>query len=730
MNAIVNRYPGACQCGAKVPVNAGVVVKVRGTWVTFCAAHNPAAGLPAVEEKPASVVLSADTSGAIKVETEGKLGNAFGLFLEAKKAARARNVKVGGEWVSYLHPSEVAGFAAALRAAGVHVEDRGGAAETVKVAAAKQETENAAGEARLVAADAALAPLGRSLRPYQRDGIRWLVSRGNRGALLADDMGLGKTAQALISLPQGAKVVVVGPSVAKGVWARELGKWRPDLGPARVVSGRQKDMPWPTQAGEVVIINYDILPPAAAMGEAPEGVFVILDEAHAVKNSKAKRTLAAKALGEAARARGGCVWTLTATPLTNQPPELWSVLQVAGVASEAFGSFKAFKERFGAVEGRFGLVWGFADSEVKGCMRRVMLRRTKLDVANDLPAKSREVREVPLEKDGEKLINDVVRRMLKEGQDIDDILANLEKGIAFEAISAIRAACALAKLPAVEAIVEEYEESGEPLIVFSAHRAVIDTIAAREGWGRITGDETPEQKTAVEEAFQAGKLRGVAATIKAGGVAITLTRACNAVFVDQAWTPADNVQAEDRIFRIGQTRPVTITVLQAAHPIDERVTDLLLTKTRLYEGAINAARYKDGEAPQAATIATVDLAAYSAPRPPVSFDDLVLPPREPRKPSKRLFWRGETCAEADDGAERGPESPAEVWASGALLLLAGDDDDRAMIQNGVGFNKADGGYGHAMARQLEGYGGLTPRGWAAAVELTKKYWRQVGSKCP
>jgi len=725
--AFPNRYAGACaRCQKRVPAQAGVVEKIAGSWQTFCHEHNPAAQAAPVATGPAKIVLAPD-AGKIRIDVEGRLGDAFQAFLAAKQEARCTSKKLAnGEWASWVHPSETANLVRLLQAAGIEVEDQGGAASLVQVAAVKQEAENEAGEARLLAADKALASSGRALRPYQRDGIRWLVGRGTRGALLADDMGLGKTAQALISLPQGARVVVVGPSVAKGVWARELLKWRPDLGPARILSGRQKAMSWPCKDGEIVILNYDILPEAKAMGEAPGGVFVIFDEAHAVKTSKAERTKRSKALADAARASGGAVWTLTATPLTNKPPELWSVLTVAGVATEAFGSFGAFKKAFHAREGRFGLEWGYAAPEVKDCMRRVMLRRTKIDCAGDLPAKSREVREVTLERDGHKLINDVVKRMLKEGQDIDDVLANLDKGIAFEAISAIRAACALAKMPAVLAIAEEYEEAEEPLIVFSAHRAVIDTLATREGWGRISGDETPEEKTAIEEAFQAGKLRGVAATIKAGGVAITLTRAANAVFVDQAWTPADNCQAEDRIYRIGQTRPVMITILMSDHPIDERVTELLLEKQRLYEGAVNAARYQQGEAPTAAKIEGVTLEGYKPPpAAPAGSSGPAAPPGKP-KVKKRLWWRGETEETPDTGPARSAASALELWAAGGLVQLAGDDPDRALLRNDVGFSASDGGYGHQFVRELEAFGGLTDRGWVAAVALCRRYWRQIG----
>ena len=126
--------------------------------------------------------------------------------------------------------------------------------------------------------------------------------------------------------PAGAPILVVCPAVAKPVWAREAARWRPDL---RVValSGRGS-FRWPTP-GEIVVVNYDLLPPALPAA-APANCVVIADEAHALKSSKAQRTERFRALAESARAAGGRSWLLTATPILNRPPELYALLRAAG----------------------------------------------------------------------------------------------------------------------------------------------------------------------------------------------------------------------------------------------------------------------------------------------------------------------------------------------------------------------------------------------------------------
>jgi SNF2 family DNA or RNA helicase len=138
--------------------------------------------------------------------------------------------------------------------------------------------------------------------------------------------------------------------------------------------------------------------------------------------------------------------------------------------------------------------------------------------------------------------------------------------------------------------VEEYESNAEPLIVFSAHRDPIDLFLDREGWAVITGDTPSKERTEIAEAFQQGKYRGLAGTIEAAGVAITLTYACHELFVDEEWTPGLNDQARRRVLRHGQKRSVSIDILVANHPLDRRVAEILSGKRTLIGSTIDAAR--------------------------------------------------------------------------------------------------------------------------------------------
>jgi SNF2 family DNA or RNA helicase len=374
----------------------------------------------------------------------------------------------------------------------------------------------------------------------------------------------------------------------------------------------------------MVVVNYDILPGEAApqkgypatlpveLATAPAGTVIVADEAHALKSSGAQRTSRFRALAQAAKAANGRVWLLTATPLLNRAPELWAITQAMGVGRETFGGYANYKQLWNAHEGEYGTEWGQPSAQVATSLRSVMLRRVKSEVLVDLPSKTvREVEVNGLSASVKKLCDKALAALNALGVDLGKSVqlatVTANESLAFEQLSAARAALATAKLDAAIEMVESYEDAGEPLVVFSAHRAPIDALGAREGWAVITGDTAAEKRTEIENAFQAGELRGVACTIKAGGVAITLTRACNALFIDEEWTPALNSQAQDRIYRIGQSRGVVITRLVAAHALDRRVAELLAEKAALIDASVNAARR--GAAETVPGVATVDVAS-------------------------------------------------------------------------------------------------------------------------
>ncbi len=417
---------------------------------------------------------------------------------------------------------------------------------------------------------------------YQQVGVRFLAQHDR--CLLGDDMGLGKTFQSLMAIEDRA--IVLCPATIKLNWKNEVEKWRSDLTPV-VCKGRDGfQLP---REGEVVILNYEILPkefnPTDKYGDehaVPElwlkvlgKTTLIADEAHLCKSHKAIRSKRTKVLSSVCKRS----WAMTGTPLLSKGFDLWGVLSTFGLSREAFGGFHNFTRLMNAHKGQWG-GWHFGtpDASVPERMRRVMLRRMKDEVLTDLPPKQTQTIVVDL---GTRLASQVNKAwaQLKE--------YDARALPSFTGFSKVRAALAKDRIPALTELVESCEDANEPVVVYSAHRAPVEAMGEREGWAVIMGDTSQAKRQQAVDAFQAGDLKGIACTIKAGGTGITLTHASKMIFCDLEWNPALNIQAEDRICRIGQTATnLQYIRLVSDHPMDMHVLALLDEKAALINGAI------------------------------------------------------------------------------------------------------------------------------------------------
>lgn len=664
------------------------------------------------------VTEDGEPSSFVVIRSRGLPLDRFKLFREAIEGARF----IRDRRINLAQLDKVPTILRKLREGGFPVEVEPSLVRSLQEHTAQQWLDLKGAQERATRIDAELKARGMALYPFQRTGTGWLSTR--TGGLLSDEMGLGKTIQALTALPAAVPVLIVAPAVAKGVWLRELTKWRPQLR-VSVLKGRDS-FRWPVQ-GEVLVTNYDILPeihaktcpgtlPADTCGGCLVAInnlgirvkvpghkkacnekgnlldarpcpgchkmlkmsllntVIVADEAHALKSSKARRTLRFRALSEAVRENEGRVWLLTATPLLNNPQELWNVYAAAGLAQEAFGTWKTFIKLF---EGRAlfhgGYEWGTPQGEVAERIRRVALRRVRKEVLPDLPEKTH--RELVVDIDRKALA--ACDKYMEEIGGLDQLIHLIEKdGIKFDTMSRVRAALATAKTPAMMALIPEFEEAKEPVAVFSAHRFPIDLLKKRPGWRVITGDTNPKERTEIEEQFQRGELRGVGCTIKAGGVAITLTRAHQSIFVDREYTPALNNQAEDRICRIGQTRGCIITILVADHQLDIRLAELLTRKQRLIAQSVDAARVT--EAPVQALDAEQEAAI---------------------KEAQKEVAQGRV-------ARRFAETDAEKWAHGNLFILPASLNDMKIVTQ--------------LAEEAHTIG-LSDAQWKLAIRICKRY---------
>jgi len=669
---------------------------------------------------------------------------------------------------------------AALQAAGfaVRAEDAAAAAR-LSAGASAVGAVVADADALLERVCAALAARGLTPRPYQLDGIRWI--RATEAGALLDEMGLGKTMQILLGY--GDRILIFCPASVKGVWAREAAMWRPDLTPV-VLSGRGS-FRWPEQ-GEIVIVNYDVVSPADVKdaGPCPAGVDAGADEGHVVKNARTGRAKAIKAAFAAVAAAKGRRLLITATPICNRPLELRAVLEAVGAFKAAFSSWTAFERAFG---GAVRSAEALPTAEAAEALARVSLRRTKADVARDLPTLTIAERRVELEGKAAEIAAEIERRLRAQveaavaaaGGDPEEVAKAIEgalrAGSEIGEMSAARKVLALAKLPAALEVIEECEDAGRPIVFASAHREVCERVGSRPGWAMIVGGVEADERTRIVAAFQRGELKGIALTIKAGGVGLTLTAAADMVCADLEWNPALNDQLFARIHRIGQDRPCVVTLLRGDAWIEDRMAELLGHKARMISGTIGRVAELGGRLAAAPDMAAVIVGRPARPveqprhgqvgalaerplrsgwiRDPelvaqVEAAALQLPgghlaawlrkvagetggdlPGRVRGQDTRDLVRA--CrAEADVArAQRSDARPAEgareAHAARALALLAGLDSDRAREKNGVGF-AASTQHGHKLAAHLAATGELTPEEWGEAVKIATLHKGQVG----
>jgi len=574
-----------------------------------------------------------------------------------------------------------------------------------------------------------------TLYPFQGPGVEFLASR--RTAILADDMGLGKTVQTLLAIDPSQGALVVCPSAVKYSWADEIAKWRPDLR-AEVMEGRG-NFRFP-KAGEVVITNFEILPKwlvPVKVAEDENGrdilsaifpglpsyrdvdtknIVLVVDEAHRAKNY---RTLLHKKIRELA-ALCGRTWFLTGTPLLTKPTDLYGVLQAGHMDRDVFGGWRGFVRCFnGSRSGWKGAyAWGAPLPEVPERMRRVMLRRLKEDVLQDLPST---------------VWRDITVDGMKAGlrKQLDALYAGVKGTLdrrelpAFEQLSAVRSLLSESRIPAMLDLVEDYEDAGNPLVVFSAYKAPIKKLAERDGWKTITGDVSAAERQQIVRDFQDGKLKGVGLTIAAGGVGLTLTAASNVLFVDLDWTPALNKQAVDRIRRIGQkAASVHVVRLVSNHPVDLRVHELLAEKIEMMEGALDRQVQYQPKAPSAVVIKQETQAELDARLAKQQAQD---EQKARLRAQERAIAQGWLQREQNKASR--PEAPITSQTATQIrdaLHFMLNRCDGAHQRDDVGFNKPDAGRARILAQT-----GLTTRGELRIAErMLSRYHRQLHTRYP
>jgi SWI/SNF-related matrix-associated actin-dependent regulator 1 of chromatin subfamily A len=416
------------------------------------------------------------------------------------------------------------------------------------------------------------------LYAHQRAGVAFLLSR--RRAILADDMGLGKSRTAVIALREAdtaGPYLIICPAGVKLTWRYEIHQVEmgADVHVVQSAADWQPHHRW-------TVVNYDLLGKLQAQLGAQRWAGIVVDEAHYIKNESARSRHVHRVLRSAAEPSANdpeAVYLLTGTPMSNRPRDLFSLLRA--VRHPLGQSFFSYSKRYcAAFNNGYGLDTTGASNleELAQLVSGVLLRRTK-DEALDLPPKVRSWQPVTIP----------VKKVVQlEARALDFLNANPARSgptwITFLGLlNRARHELAMAKVPATIEAIRERLEAEEKVVVFTGYQKVVDAVAEAFGSAcvSITGDHSSDARQQAAAALQTDpSVRVLVGNIHAAGTGITLTAATHVLFNDLDWVPGNHWQAEDRIYRIGQTRPAFVTYLYAENTLDDFIAALLEAKAR------------------------------------------------------------------------------------------------------------------------------------------------------
>jgi superfamily II DNA or RNA helicase len=452
------------------------------------------------------------------------------------------------------------------------------------------------------------AGLQATLRGYQQDGLNWLqfLREYNLGGVLADDMGLGKTIQALAHLLEeknsgraDCPSLVVAPTSLMTNWRQEVEKFAPSLKLLVLHGLGRKEHFEKMRDYDLIVTSYPLLPRDEAVLLKEQFHLVVLDEAQYIKNPKTKYAQIVCQL----RARHHLC--LTGTPMENHLGELWSQFNflLPGLLGDETRFRKVFRnpiEQNGDTDRRQLLA------------RRIgpfLLRRSKQEVATELPPKTEIVQNVELagaQRDLYETIRLAMHAKVRAAVD--------EKGISrahiiiLDALLKLRQVCCdprLVKLDSARAVKESAKlellmdmlpgmlAEGRKILLFSQFTsmlALIEKELARASiqYSLLTGD-TVNRAQPIER-FQKGEVPLFLISLKAGGTGLNLTAADTVIHYDPWWNPAVENQATDRAHRIGQTKSVFVYKLMTLGTVEEKILALQKRKSELVAGLLDENR--------------------------------------------------------------------------------------------------------------------------------------------
>ncbi len=443
------------------------------------------------------------------------------------------------------------------------------------------------------------------LRDYQKAGFEWMQFLAEHGlhGILADDMGLGKTLQTLAHLlgekasgrSEGRPSLVVAPTSVVPNWRAEAMKFTPSLRILVLQGPERKKYFQSIPHADVVITSFSLLARDVERLLKHPFHLMVLDEAQYIKNPKAKVAVAACRV--AARHR----LCLSGTPIENHLGELWSLMNFLipgylGTADDFTTRYRRPIEDEGDIE---------KNALLKKRIAPLVLRRTKDQVATELPPKTEMVHLIELHSDQKDLYETLRATMDKRVRAAIAARGIEQSQIVFlDALLKLRQICCdprllppdfasgvrkSAKLEFLKDMLRTLVAEGRRILVFSQFTTMlglIEELLKKEqiAYLKLTGNS--KDRGQLVKDFQAGSFPVFLISLKAGGTGLNLTAADTVIHYDPWWNPAAEAQATDRAYRIGQDKPVFVHKLLCQETVEERIHKLQQAKAKLADGLL------------------------------------------------------------------------------------------------------------------------------------------------
>jgi superfamily II DNA or RNA helicase len=449
------------------------------------------------------------------------------------------------------------------------------------------------------------AGLQATLRDYQAAGFRWMqfLARHGLHGILADDMGLGKTLQTITHIlsekqaghMRGLPALVVAPTSVVPNWRAEIARFAPELR-VLILNGPDRRKYFRSiPHADVVLTSYALLQRDIEKLREHPFHLAILDEAQHIKNPAAKVAQAACKLDAAHRL------CLSGTPVENHLGELWSLMRF--LIPGFLGSQETFNKRFRNPIEKDGCPE--RNAALKARVAPLILRRTKDQVATELPPKTELVHLVELHTAQKDLYETVRAAMDKRVRQAMAARGNDGFQMVFlDALLKLRQICCdprllppefsnslreSAKLDYLIELLDVLLEEGRRILIFSQFTTMLGLIEAHLKARQIphlilTG--ASKDRGALVERFQSGSHPVFLISLKAGGTGLNLTAADTVIHYDPWWNPAAQAQATDRAYRIGQDKPVFVHKLLCQNTVEERIHKLQQEKAKLADGLL------------------------------------------------------------------------------------------------------------------------------------------------